>query len=404
MFTALHFQSRPVGVIAITAAPNRSVAPQKIGLLLQFTERTAPLLATSVLYTRQIQQKELIEAVLASTPSPIVVLNPQHQITRLNSSAAALFTEHQSPLSTALPALLTHYGLSTKELPLVESDLSANVPFHRQIALGKQNFVLQGSPLPLSDKGQVVVLHDITSLKELDALKTQMIRMASHDLKNPIGVVMGYSEMLMDDAANLSFNHIRYITSIKESAARMLNIVTDLLNLERIKAGSLDLSSVEVQPLLEDITDEYRQQAYEKHQELSLNMSDLPPELTIQADKRQLYEALSNLVGNAIKYTPDAGKITVQAALQPVLDANNESKLLISVKDTGYGIAPEAQKQLFQPFYRVRTLETESIPGSGLGLNLVKTVIEAHRGSIRVESAPGQGSTFYVELSGPNKS
>jgi signal transduction histidine kinase len=231
------------------------------------------------------------------------------------------------------------------------------------------------------------------TLAELSMLKTRMIRMASHDLKNPLGVVITYGTLIQEDVQanpdSLSPEHARFVNSMVKSAHDMLHIIEDILNLEKMRSGNIKRDPLSLHFLLEEVVSRHELEAQEKHQTLTKHLPDEPS--LVQGDYRQLFQAVTNLVGNAIKYTPDGGHIDVR--LVP-----NEHTLRIEVQDDGYGISSEAQKNLFQEFYRVRTARTAHIEGTGLGLSLVRAVVEAHGGKIWVTSAEGVGSTFFVEL------
>lgn len=222
--------------------------------------------------------------------------------------------------------------------------------------------------------------------EQLSNLKTRLIRMASHDLKNPLGVIMGYTEMLemmVEDTPR------RFLEQIRKSGDEMLMIVNDILNLERAQRGSFIREPFNLAALLRDVSGGFKHRATERNQTLQTDISDTA--LTILGDERMMRQALNNLIDNALKYTPNGGVITVSA--QPQGD-----KVQVVVQDSGYGIPAEAIPNLFQEFYRVRTEATAHIRGTGLGLSLVKAVIESHEGSISAQSSEGVGSSFVVSL------
>lgn len=231
------------------------------------------------------------------------------------------------------------------------------------------------------------------TLAELSMLKTRMIRMASHDLKNPLGVVITYGSLIEEDIQakpdTMSSEHARFIHSMVKSAHDMLHIIEDILNLEKMRSGSIRRDPLSLHFLVEEVVSRHELDAQEKNQTLTKH---LPAEHSlVQGDYRQLFQAMTNLVGNAVKYTPEGGHIQVR--LIPQTDT-----IRIEIQDDGYGISEEAQVNLFQEFFRVKTAQTAHIEGTGLGLSLVKAVIDAHGGKIWVISAEGVGSTFFVEF------
>ncbi len=228
-------------------------------------------------------------------------------------------------------------------------------------------------------------------VSELEQLKTQMIRIAAHDLRNPLGVISGYIQMLQDELSpHMNDRSHEQIQAIRDSILRIDKITRDILTLERIAAGSAMLSErVDLTQLVKDAFAQIKMQATQKLQDFRLEKPDQP--LFVKADRFLLPETCINLLTNAVKYTPEGGSIQVQLAV--------EGKLAVfTVVDTGFGIPLDQQQDLFQAFYRVRTKETKGISGTGLGLHLVKTIIERHNGKMRFQSEYGKGSTFGFEL------
>jgi signal transduction histidine kinase len=378
-------QGQAIGVVVVNGL-NADDMPA----FARFMDGLTPVVSNSRRYTAQLRQAEMLSVTLTSSPDPILILAAPDQgaaqVNRLNDAAVTLLNPEAVPCTLA--ALLRKAGMTQADLARLEDTLSEDAPFHLEVRLGPRVFNLQGVRLRFYNLGWVLTLHDISSLRELDALKTQMLRMASHDLKNPLGVVMSYSELLtMTD--DLNDTQAGYVGTIRSAADQMLSLIDDLLNLERFKAGRLDLTVFDFGDFMTRIVEGFAPQTSQKRQTLSLRRPEDP--LHVEADRRQLREAFSNLIGNAIKYTPDGGAITV--TLTQARDI-----LRVAIVDNGYGIPPEAQKNLFQPFFRVRTRQTADIPGTGLGLSLTKAVIDSHGGKIWVESDEGKGSTFYVEL------
>lgn len=225
---------------------------------------------------------------------------------------------------------------------------------------------------------------------QLSAVKTQMIRMASHDLKNPLSRVTAYVSMMRDfpPPNGLDARSEKAFSQIGKAANDMLHIVNDILTLERARSQELQREEFNLSETIRDIATVQQSHAEGKAQHLSM---EIEPELWIEGDIQKLRQAFTNLIDNAIKYTPEGGQVRVRVFSQGAY-------LRFEVQDNGYGIPLEAQKQLFTEFYRVKTRETANITGTGLGLSLVKAVIEQHNGRIGVLSQAGQGSTFWVEL------
>lgn len=229
-------------------------------------------------------------------------------------------------------------------------------------------------------------------VKKLEQLKTDMIRIASHDLKNPLAGIMGYIEMLQWELEGQADEQQQlYLQRIESAALHMQRIISSILSLERIETLIEQQNSIalDLNRLAQQTFERYQGEAIMKGQTLRLTTA---PEPTVTlADPYQLQEALDNLVNNALKYTPAGGEIDI------VVQREDE-RASIRVRDTGYGIPAAKQKQLFTPFYRARTEETREIKGSGLGLHLVKNIIERHDGQMYVSSLYRHGSTFGFDL------
>jgi len=224
-------------------------------------------------------------------------------------------------------------------------------------------------------------------VRELETLKSEMIRMASHDLRNPLGNVMGYMDLLMMQVnSKLNDSQREYVANIRISTNTMKSLIDDLLTLEKIESErQSSWIQLDFGQLVQEVEAIQQMSAALKGQALTLDYDGHP--LTTFGSGTQLRQAITNLINNAIKYTPNDGKINVRLHRQ-------DERFYFEVKDTGYGIAPDRQARLFQRFYRAQQPGTEHISGTGLGLSLVKTVIERHGGDVWVTSQLGEGSIF----------
>lgn len=225
------------------------------------------------------------------------------------------------------------------------------------------------------------------SVQSLEKLKSEMIRMASHDLRNPLGQVSGYIELFIEDMQEfMTPDHEHFVQGIRKGIKTIQNLLEDILNLERIESqGPESWKDIQVGMILQEVIDNLQGQADLKHQTFN---ADLPAHnYLIRGSAVQIRQAFTNLIGNAIKYTPEAGTILVRTAVA-------HRRFHFEVEDNGYGIPAERQTRLFERFFRAHTPGTEHIEGTGLGLSLVKTVIEQHGGEIWFESEEGKGSIF----------
>jgi len=228
-------------------------------------------------------------------------------------------------------------------------------------------------------------------IDRLEKLKTDMIRIAAHDLRTPLNTMNGCAEVLRDMQDRNSLQGAEYVGHIKTGVRQMNDLIHNILSLERIEAmetqqerSRLNLADLMVEALGKHTL------AIEQ-QKLQVDIQGLDDEVMVHGDPVQLVQAMENLISNAIKYTPPSGSIRI------LLCAEGD-RAKFEVEDNGFGIPTERQERLFEPFYRVRTCENAKIQGVGLGLSLVKQIVERHDGRILFRSVYGEGSLFGFEL------
>ncbi len=231
----------------------------------------------------------------------------------------------------------------------------------------------------------------MAGLKQLQELKDEFVFIAAHELRTPVAAIKGYLSMIMDGSVGKVDDTAKeFIKKVMNANQRLIQLVNDLLQVARSEAGKLTIQ-VAAMDVVEPITstlDELKPLASEKSIAMNYASSAAPKVMT---DPVRLKEVLVNLVGNAIKYSGNGGSVTITHEIK-------DKNLVISVKDTGFGIGKEAQAKLFEKFYRVQTDKTREITGTGLGLFIVKQIVEKMNGKISVKSTEGQGSTFSFSL------
>jgi signal transduction histidine kinase len=246
--------------------------------------------------------------------------------------------------------------------------------------------------LILNIAGQITVALQraqvITSLQEAEQIKSEMIRLASHDLRNPLAQINGYLELLEENARNDGSkpDQLEYIEGMQRGITKMERLLLGILNIERVESQQPETwQKLSIAPLLGELTNGSVSQMRLKEQLLTVDLPDhIPP---IVGSDIQLQQVFTNLIDNAIKYTPEGGKIAVRGRLEA-------DRFIFEVEDNGYGIPADRQEKLFQRFYRAQTPGTEAISGTGLGLSLVKTIVQRHGGEVFFSSEEGVGSTF----------
>ena len=229
---------------------------------------------------------------------------------------------------------------------------------------------------------------DVTERKEVERLKDELVSTVSHELRTPLTSLRGFTELMLARDFPVDQQR-RFLTIMKDEATRLTDLINDFLDLQRLESGRQRyvFADVALLPLLQEAVAPFVN-GTEKHT-LHLAVPDSLP--TVRVDSGRIRQVLTNLLSNAIKFSPDGGTITVSAQ-------NTEESVVVRVTDDGIGIPAEALPQLFDKFFRVDNTETRKISGTGLGLALVKQIVEAHGGQVRVESALGKGSTFSFSL------
>ena len=236
------------------------------------------------------------------------------------------------------------------------------------------------------------------ALKEAETAsraKSDFLASMSHELRTPLNSVIGFSQMLREQYfGELNEKQAEYVSNILESGKHLLSLINDILDLSKIEAGKmeLELSSVKIKDLLGNSLVMIKEKALAHRMSLNLNITANLENLEIMVDERRIKQAMFNLLSNAAKFTPDGGAITVEARREG-------KELIVSVSDTGIGIAPEEQERIFKKFYQVSGNITDKTSGTGLGLSLTKSIVEMHGGRIWVESEGiGKGSRFTFTL------
>ena len=237
-------------------------------------------------------------------------------------------------------------------------------------------------------RGAIAVFHDITRLKQLEKIRQDFVANVSHELRTPLTTIKGYAETLLEGALKED-QAFQFVQVIKRHTDRLTKIVEDLLMLSRIetKEFQLRMEAIPLRDFIDDVVEFVKEPAEKK--EISLSRNEIPSSLAVQADRDYLEQILINLLDNAIKYTPEGGRVAVSAVEKDSKD------IQFSVEDNGIGIPKEDLSRIFERFYRVDKGRSKELGGTGLGLSIVKHLVQAHGGRVWVESQMGKGSTFY---------
>jgi PAS domain S-box-containing protein len=368
----------------------RNFSEEEIRFLSTLTSE-ASLAATSArLYAMAEIGRQRMEAVLSSTPEPVLVFDEQARLLLLN------------PAAVQVPGLILSSveGRPVKEvigqpelenllvMPLTERISS------REINLGNGK-VYYASVSPVvaegSMVGRVCILRDITHFKELEQLKSDFVATVSHDLRSPLTLMRGYATMLQM-VGDLNEQQKGYVRKIVSGVENMNRLVNNLLDLGRIEAGiGLQIDRVPVGEVVDDVVNSLQLQAVQKDIQLARETASAAKDLLIEADRALIQQAVYNLVENAVKYTAVGGQVKVRTE-------SRLNSVLVEVHDNGIGIAPLDLPHLFEKFYRSGRREAYQQRGTGLGLAIVKSIAERHGGRVWVDSQLGKGSVFSLEV------
>jgi len=246
-------------------------------------------------------------------------------------------------------------------------------------------------PLPDAGKGVLLILRDVTRLRKLEKMRSEFVANVSHELRTPLTSIKGFAETLLNGALEDKESAYRFVGTIDAEAERLTKLINDLLDLSRIESGQITFNPVsldiheEVDLVLERLEPLWKEKKMTVVNEISPTLNK------IKTDKALLQEVLYNLIDNAVKYTPEAGKIIIGAE-------EEKSGIKVFVRDNGPGIPAEEQDRIFERFYRLDKARSRKLGGTGLGLSIVKHIVENQGGKVGVQSAPHQGSNFWFWL------
>jgi PAS domain S-box-containing protein len=381
-------EARYLGTLWVGFSQPHPFTQAEVNFVSTLAGQAALAVSNAHLYEASEGGRQQLQAILASSPDAVIVTDSQQRILLINPAAENTF-EVTAHLAVGQP--LAQIINRTELIELMQETEMAS-PREVPMADGRTLFA-SASPILASDGsllGRVAVLRDVTYFKQLDELKSEFVATVSHDLRVPLTYMRGYATML-PMVGQLNPKQTEFATKIVGGIEQMRELIEDLLDLNRIEAGvGMAQETCKAEDLVNEAVANLRNNAANKNITLAVETltSNLPP---LHGDRTLLRQAISNLVDNAIKYTPNNGRVKIYSDLK-------EGSLIVAVQDNGIGIATTDQARLFEKFFRVKARDTLGIKGSGLGLAIVKSIIDRHGGRIWVESRLGQGSTFYIAL------
>lgn len=359
---------------------------------------------TKSIITRRAEDQTFANSLFASIGDGIIATDEFGHITDANPAACKILGFKTSELiGEWFPKKLVALGNDHKAVELIDRPIakafltgrtvSERTNYRRKngeilpVALTVSPIINDGKPI-----GAIEVFRDVTLEDEIDRMKSEFISLASHQLRTPLSAIKTYTHMLLDGyMGELSETQKQTLKTVVGATNRMNELISMLLNIARMEAGTINVNpkSARLDRVVKDIVNDHNFQATEKDISLVLEESSNIPE--IKTDLSIAKEVISNLVGNAIKYTPTKGKVDVKVQAR-------RYDILISITDTGVGIPKYSQDQVFTKFFRANNVIKQETSGIGLGLYLAKGLISAIEGKIWFKSEEGKGSVFYISF------
>lgn len=383
-YVPLRTHEKIIGVLGVDNRHNKRPFNQHHELLLTVLADYAAIAIQNAQHFEETEaERNKLDTTISNIQDGVILLDNENRILLINPVARRVFGLGLSNLlGQPVTEAIQNEDFSTMLESFIENPLK-----HNEITFEDGRvFNTQHSPIP--EVGAVITLEDISHLKMLDRLKSDFIHTISHDLRSPLTAIMGYVELL-ERVGPLTDQQKLFVKHVQNSVSNITSLVNDLLDLGRIEAGfDAHQDRVSIEQILRYTVDNLGQQIIDRKQNMQLNIEPNIPE--IYGNPIRIRQVVDNLITNAIKYTPEGGKISSSLRVEDEL-------LIFEVADTGVGIPPADQPHIFEKFYRASNAP-KGTPGTGLGLAIVKTIVEAHRGRIWVDSEVGKGTKFTVVL------
>ncbi|MEM6454507.1 MAG: ATP-binding protein [Acidobacteriota bacterium] len=365
---------------------------------------------------RLAADRNQLNAILASMAEGVVAVDRDERIVHMNAGARRMLRLEHATFDSVVDRPLWEIVRIPAVAEILHETMFDDAAQHREVVLrGRPDRVIDvtASPLPASVGGAVLVLEDITQLRQLETMRQDFVANVSHELKTPVTAIRGFVETLLDDDAVPPAMQQRFLTRARDQAIRMGNLVSDLLVLARLDAEEMvaERETIDARLPVADSVQMVQPAAEAKAIAIHLDLPETP--LWLTSDEEALRQAVTNLIDNAIKYTPRGSAVWVAAgacvpsmadAMASASAAADDTKprpigeIAITVRDNGPGIAHRHQERIFERFYRIDKARSREVGGTGLGLAIVKHVARTLGGRVDLDSAPGRGSTFRIVL------
>ena len=354
-------------------------APGEVGDLADAIYRLAEQLEARL--SALAAEQSILTALVETLNEGVIAISPAHEVVRINEIGRRLLS-----INRPLPFSIDYLPREVTLRSAISLALNGTDTEPEEVVIGGNTMSLTARPL--IDGGAVVALFDLTTIRKLEAVRRDFVANVSHELRTPLTIVGGFAETLQDPDIPAA-RKAEFAQTIYSNTQRMQRIVDELLDLSRIESGHWKprLQPVTIADAAAEVFARVSSAAAKK--DISLETRIAPAGSVINVDKTALEQILLNLVENALRHTPERGTITIETA-----EAKNG--VVLSVTDTGIGIAPEHLPRIFERFYRADSGRSREAGGTGLGLAIVKHLVEAHGGSVTATSAVGSGTTVRI--------
>ncbi|HEY7296799.1 MAG TPA: ATP-binding protein [Xanthobacteraceae bacterium] len=341
-----------------------------------------------------------IEAVLSGLPDPVVALDERGEVVAVNAPmiamAPALRRGEAVSLGLRNPEVIEAIRRASAAGTLERVEFFVRVPVERWYEATVMPVQIAASEGAKPERLLLATFHDLTPLRRVEEMRADFVANASHELRTPLAALSGFIETLRGPARDDPSARDRFLAIMQAQATRMARLIDDLLSLSRIELNAhlRPDKAVDLVPIIRQVVDGLQMLASDRGVDVQTNVP--PGRLLVLGDRDELLRAIENLVENALKYAASGKRVEIWLTVAEGVDATAEAR--IAVKDYGPGIPPEHLPRLTERFYRVDVAESRAQGGTGLGLALVKHILNRHGGRLSIESAVGQGATFTAHL------
>jgi signal transduction histidine kinase/CHASE3 domain sensor protein len=366
------------GVLSLGRLADVPFEHSDIVLVSHLADQSGVALSKAVVLRELRRRDTITRAVLDAAPNPIALLDDGGHPVVANE-----------PMREVLPLL------RERPVPDVADQVVRDETVDPRTGRIYTRYIARLDEVEVGLHGRIVVLSDVTARREAERMKDEFSALVSHELRTPLTSIIGYLELLRDDAERdgddpAARQRAQFLNVVDRNARRLLRLVGDLLFVSQVEAGKLSLEEgdVDLGAVARESVEAAAPRAAHGGVELTLEATDVP---LMRGDRDRLAQALDNLVSNAIKFTPEGGHVIVRLTCE-------DDRAVLEVSDTGIGIAEADMQQLFQRFFRTQRATSAAIPGVGLGLTIAQAIVHGHEGHISVQSLDGEGTTFRIEL------